>query len=327
MTNDLTIVQGGAVPTLASVKGVSYDEIVKRMEEEEAFASMFPGDEYSFKKGHWIKGWGDNKEVVDQVFREKSIIINAANVNFGWRMFVENGDKKKPVYLAFANPALGEKLPDRKTLGHNDKDHWEVVEYQGKTKQQDPIGKIAMLPFRFDGETTVHHLMLTSWSGVRSVQDFMKEFGMEGRKHIGKLPVVNLDVKLETHWDDPTITFDLPVFKIVDWEFPIAEDEPPGSVSISAEATNEIPEDGAVTSKARVQKSVQQTVDEIKDNAIKSADVEIKNAPKGVENGGEPEVWGGAEEEKVPETVGADKPNGFGGGRRGAGSASKRRGG
>jgi hypothetical protein len=328
MATDLTIIQGGAVPTMSSVKGVSYDELVKRMEEEEAFTSMFPGDQYSFKKGHWIKGWGDNKEVVDKLFREKSIVINAANVNFAWRMFAEQGNgKKRPVYLAFANPALGEKLPDRKTLGHLDKALWEEMEYQGKIKQQDPIGKIAMLPFRFDGEKTVHHLMIESWSAIKAVQDFMKKFGMEGRKHMGKLPVVNLDVKLEEHWDDPTVTFDVPVFDIADWDAPIAEDEPDGSVKVNAQA--EIPTDGGVTSSARVAKQV----GEIQDNAIKSANVEIaRNTEivKGVQNGGEPEVWGGAEPEKVLETVGGNvnQLGGNGGSRRGAAKAtSSRRGG
>lgn len=315
--DSLTIIQTSAVPTLTSVKGVSYDELVKRMQEEEAVNSIFPGDQYTFKKGHWVKGYGDKEELADDVFRNNSIIVNAANANFAWRMFVDNGSGKvRPVYLAFANPALGQKLPDRRSLGHNDKELWEVKEFNGQAKQMDPIQKMAVLLFRFDGQKDVHHIVFQSWSGVRVVQDFMKTFGIEGRKHTGMLPVVNLDVRLEKHWEDPSITFDLPVFNVVGWEAPIAEDEPEGAVAVSANA--DVPTDGGVTSSER-------TVNKLVEDAMFLAGKEVTEL-KGVQNGGEPSIWAGAPKETARplEAVGSGAIGGGLGGRRGAQKSSRR---
>lgn len=288
----LVVINSASHPVMASIKGVSYDDIQRLMEEETSFQSMFPGTAYTFKKGHWYQGFGKKAELQDKLFRSKSIIVNAVNVNFAWRTFTDEG---KPAYLAFANPALGQKLPERKTLGNTDKSFWPVSEMNGKP--QDPISKIAMVPFRFDGETEVNHFMFNSWSAVRAVQDFMKAFGTEGRRHTGKLPVVNVDASIEKHWEDDSITFEVPILAIADWEDPIPEDE--GGVianDMDAGRAIEPPKDGGVTSSNRV--------DPPKKAATKSGDSFLDGLP--VDEPKQEGLFPGSEGEQVAEKVKAN---------------------
>lgn len=256
MTDNALVVVSNANPVMVSIRDVSYDNVVKMMELEDQQFSMFPGKAYTYKKGHWFEGYGKDAPLVDKLFAAKSVIINAPNINFAWRIFSDEG---RPQYIAFANPCLGQRLPERKSLGHTDKTLWEVKNFQGQDKAMDPISKIVMLPFRFDGETEVNHLMITSWSGVKAVQEFLKAYGKDGRSHPGKLPVVNLGSRLERHWEDDTVTFEIPTFDIADWEAPIAADEPEGSIKADALAGGtpvELPADGGVKATSRTDAAV-----------------------------------------------------------------------
>jgi hypothetical protein len=300
MTDNALVVVSNANPVMVSIRDVSYDNVQKMMELEDQQFSMFPGKAYTYKKGHWFEGYGKDAPLVDKLFASKSVIINAPNINFAWRIFSDEG---RPQYIAFANPCLGQRLPDRKSLGHTDKELWEVKEFNGVAKAMDPISKIAMLPFRFDGEKEVNHLMITSWSGVKAVQSFLKDYAKDGRSHPGKLPVVNLGSKLERHWEDDTVTFEIPTFELADWEVPIAEDEPEGSIKADALAggtTVEIPAYGGVKASSRTE----QTVEQIKQDATRTT--APVNAMKEAANAGgeadEDDLFNArGEPEKVPE--------------------------
>jgi hypothetical protein len=321
---NLVVITPSANPVMVSVRDVSYENIQKMMELEERQPSIFPGKAYNFKKGHWFEGFGKDAPLVDKQVQNRSVIINAPNTIFAWRIFTEDGI---PSYLEFANPSLGQRLSERRSLGHNDKTLWEVKEFNGVAKAMDPISKIAMLPFRWDGDDEVHHLLFASWSGVRAVQDFLKTYAVEGRKHAGKLPVVNLGSKLERHWENESATWETPTFEIADWETPTKADEPEGAVSAADMAKNlEVPADGGVTAAKRTASSTsertEQTVEKIKETAQRTVKPVEKLKEQAAAVEGEPNLFGG--DDAAEATGGIATADGAGGatGRRGSGNGS-----
>jgi hypothetical protein len=217
MSEDLVVITAAAPPVLAvSAKAMNLDELEKMLDEEAQRGGFFVGDVLTFRKGKWQWGFGKDAQRWDE--REASLILNIPNMWFGWRTF----DDGKPIYGPIANPLLGQRLVDRKALGKTDKDQWDQA---NDGKPMDPWSRYAAVPFRFDGDDKdVNCLVINNWSGVQEVKDFLRLFAKEARKHFGKLPVVNLGSAERTHWDDDSITFDVPTFDLIDWEDPVEAD-------------------------------------------------------------------------------------------------------
>lgn len=243
MTTELTVMRDND-PVMVSIKGASYEKIQQVMDAEMDQTSPFPGKAYSMKKGHFYEGYGKDAPKTMR-FSQEDVVINAFNIIFAWRTF----EDKRPYYPGFANPTLGQRLCDRDDLGQTDKTMWEIDELSGQPR--DPFSKIAIIPFRFEGETEVHHFQINNWSGVKAAQKFLRDFSEQGRRNMGKLPVVEVGTETKEHWEKANVSWEVLTFEIVDWADPIAEDEPEGAVSVDTVAKPAT--DGGVTSSSRIE--------------------------------------------------------------------------
>lgn len=218
MSGDLTVVQSNQPVKLYSAKNMDYDALQKRLDEEESAFSSFPGDglTYNGKTGAWM--WGYGKKGVRFDHTQKSYVFNLPNAIEGWRKWTDG----RVVYGQMIMLCSGDRLADRNTLGDTDETLWELV--SGKPK--DPWERFIACPIREDGTEQVNHIFIKSfWSRIKFM-DLMKEFAREGRKYLGKLPVVNLGTETRAVKDSKTETFEVGTFELVDWDDPILADCP-----------------------------------------------------------------------------------------------------
>lgn len=239
MSGDLTVIQSSQPVQLYSARNMNFDALEKRLEEEETAFSRFPGDglTHDGKTGAWK--WGYGKKGVRFDHTKDSFIFNLPNAVEGWRKWADG----RVVYGAMEMLCSGKRLPDRNELGDTDDSRWEIV--SGKPK--DPWERFIACPIRIDGTEQVNHIFIKSFWGRIKFMDLLKDYAREGRKYMGKLPVVNLGNETRSVKDSKTETFEVGTFELVDWDDPIAADLP--EAMEQAVAQTAIPEATATVTK------------------------------------------------------------------------------
>lgn len=248
MSTDLTVVNSSQPVQLYSAKNMNFDALQKRLDEEETAFNKFPGDglTHNGKTGAWM--WGYGKQGVRFDHTQASFVFNLPNAVEGWRKWVDG----RVVYGHMVMICSGEHLPERNSLGDTDETSWELV--SGKPK--DPWERFIACPIREDGKEQVNHIFIKSFWGRIKFMDLLKDYAREGRKYLGKLPVVNLGSETRSVKDSKTETFEVGTFELVDWDDPIladCPDAPPATNTPIPEAT------------ATVVKRAETTVDRVAD--------------------------------------------------------------
>ena len=214
----LTVVTAGATPLMAiDLANINYDVVQEYVDQELASRSIFPGDVHRFdgKKGRWYIGWGKNSPEFEHL--KHSLILNIPHMIEVYETFVDG----RPVILATAMPFAGQKLPDRKSMGMTDPAQWEVSKLTGKP--EDPIKRSLVIPFRYDGQTNVNHIKLTTTTAILEFKHWMKAHYLpQARAQGSRLPVVNLGSYTAENAEGQT--YEVPQFEVVDWENPIQAD-------------------------------------------------------------------------------------------------------
>lgn len=226
MSNDVVKFEDKPV-AFYSIRNLDYDAVEKKLDEEAASFSRFPGDGLTFdgKRGKWRMGYGTKGVPFDHM--AVSFVFNLPNAVEGWQKFVDG----RPVYGPMVYICSPAKLPSRAELGDTNEELWEVDNFG---KKKDPWQRYVACPVRLDGQTQVNHLFLASFWACIKFRDLMKSFAQQGRLNIGKLPVVNLGSEVKERKDAKGETFDVPTFEIVAWDDPIGADVPEGNEQAAA---------------------------------------------------------------------------------------------
>jgi hypothetical protein len=259
--------------TLYSVRGLDFDAIEKKLDEEAESFGRFPGDGLTFdgKRGKWR--WGYGKKGVPFDHNTVSFVFNLPNAVEGWQKFVDD----RPVYgpmVYICDPTNS--LPARETLGDMNKELWKKDE---RGNPMDPWKKYVAAPIRLDGDEKVNHIFISTFWGVIAFKDLMKDFARGGRRNLGKLPIVNISSEVKERKDAKGETFDKPVFDIVAWEFPTLADDPSAAEQTAASQTA-IPEAEVNVTERKPATVVQQ----LQDQANATAAAEAKATEQTVAN-------------------------------------------
>lgn len=239
----------------AVAKG-AYDKYVKSVGGASR-PKNFPGDQISFKKGIWYRGFGDTGRVLKA---GTELVFNIPNMMSGWVKWVENdAGKRYPQYSEMRFPAAGDDPIDRSTLGDDDESEWEPDE-QGLVK--DPWKPILAFPVRLGDDETVHHVLLETISKVIAGLNMYRDIIDEMKLHVGQLPVIEIGAdktsrdlkKKDKKGRERTEkqVWDIPTFEATGWADAIDADNPTkaGGVNVTAD-DDETADIGKVTAKAR----------------------------------------------------------------------------
>lgn len=213
-----------------SVRGLNYDAIINKLDEEMPQTGTFPGDALSFdgKRGQWKWGFGQKAQSFDH--RKVQFVFNMPNAATVWQRFVSEGGKNFPYFQGLTFFASPDKAPARDTLGDNNPEEWPLNSFN---KKDDPWKECVMVPVRVHGDEGVNHLFLSTISGVISFKNFVRTWAEQARTHIGQLPVVNISVETRPRKDSKE-TYDAPTFTIAGWVDPIAADLPDEAEQMAA---------------------------------------------------------------------------------------------
>lgn len=222
---------------------------------------LFPGDQIGFNSGEWAVGWGDKKSVL-RSDDDMTFVVNIPNAVMTWSTWKDSSSGRryphyeKPVFLA-----LGDEIADREDLGDLDENEWEC-DKQGKP--MDPWKAVLVFPVRYQDESTINHIMMSTKSAVIAALNVFGDVMEEMPAHAGQLPVIRVgskkaERKIEVGTDrrgQPKYEvqkWDVPTYDIVGWVDAEECDNPgPNGVQVaSGEGDGDV---GEVEAQARVEK-------------------------------------------------------------------------
>ena len=233
-----------------------YDKYVASVGGSGGRKKNFPGEQLSFKKGIWYRGFGDKARVLKN---GTNLIVNAPNMMAGWVKWADNESGKRfPQYTPMRFPAAGDDPIERNTLGDDDESVWEKDD---NGKRQDPWKPVLAFPVRIGDDEGIHHVLLSTVSSCIAAYGLYRDVMDELKMHGGELPIVTIgsdktsrDVTKEVNGKKKTSkqTWDVPTFVISGWAEAIDSDNPTkGGVTVTAD-DGEAADIGTVTAKTRV---------------------------------------------------------------------------
>jgi hypothetical protein len=166
---------------------------------------MIIGDLLKFSKGDWLIG-RDGDECPN-----KELVAIMPGLVHGWNRWEDN----RPVEQVMGLLIEGFVPPGRATLGHLDKETWEL---DASGKARDPWQEGLYLPMVTIDRERAYTFTTTSDGGRRrAVAPLAREYGHRVRQHPDELPVVRLEQESYLHSDRSIGRVKYPVFPISRW--------------------------------------------------------------------------------------------------------------
>ena len=166
---------------------------------------MWLGALLKFTKGEYLVGRDGD------VCPEKELVAIMHGQLIGWIRWEDN----YPVEHVMGLLLEGYVLPDRETLGHNDKTQWEQ---QDSGKPRDPWQQGVYRPMISLNGEVIYTFTTTSDGGRRrAVAPLCKEYGAHMRQHPDELPVIGLEQDSYMHSDRSIGRVKHPLFPVKKW--------------------------------------------------------------------------------------------------------------